>query len=124
MIDRVAGELYADLEEPRDQPGDWREAVRFIARRNWEAFLKHPWLLSVADGRPVLGPNISRKYEAELRPLDGIGLSDLEMDSVLTLVLVHVEGLARWQWRCSPCAPRAASPTPTGGPSSSLRWWR
>jgi AcrR family transcriptional regulator len=97
MIDRVAGELYADLEEPRDQPGDWREAVRFIARRNWEAFLKHPWLLSVADGRPVLGPNISRKYEAELRPLDGIGLSDLEMDSVLTLVLVHVEGLARWQ---------------------------
>ena len=49
------------------------------------------------DGRPVLGPNINRKYEAELRPLDGIGLSDIEMDSVLTLVLMHVEGLARWQ---------------------------
>ena len=45
----------------------------------------------------MLGPNINRKYEAELRPLDGIGLSDIEMDSVLTLVLMHVEGMARWQ---------------------------
>ncbi len=97
MVDRVSGEVYADLDEPSRQPGDWRDAVRFIARRNWELFLRHPWLLHVAGGRPVLGPHVNRKYEAELRPLDGIGLTDLEMDNVLTLVLVHVEGLARWQ---------------------------
>jgi hypothetical protein len=54
-------------------------------------------LLQVIAGRPVLGPNINRKYEAELTPLDGIGLTDIEMDSVLTMLLVHVEGLARWQ---------------------------
>ncbi len=97
MIDRVSGDVYADLDEPSAQRGDWRDALRFIARRNWDLFLGHPWLLHVVGGRPVLGPNINRKYEAELRPLDGIGLTDLEMDSVLTLVLVHVEGLARWQ---------------------------
>ena len=97
--------------------GTGAAALRFIARRNWELFLRHPWLLQVADGRPVLGPNISRKYEAELRPLDGIGLSDLEMDSVLTLVLVHVEGLARWQVALQSGRARAASPTTNGGPS-------
>ena len=96
MIDTVNGQLYADLDEPTRQ-GSWRAGLRFIARRNWEMFARHPWLLQIPQGRPVLGPNINRKYEAELRPLDGIGLSDLEMDGVLTMILVHVAGLARWQ---------------------------
>jgi len=97
MIDQVCGQVYADLGEPADQPDGWRGALTFIAHRNWDLFLRHPWLLHVLDGRPVLGPNINLKYEAELRPLDGIGLSDIDMDSVLTLVLTHVEGMARWQ---------------------------
>ena len=98
MIDRVAGEVYADLEEPRDQPGGLARrrcasSRGAIGRRSCSTRGCFP---SPTGGR-CSGPNISRKYEAELRPLDGIGLSDLEMDSVLTLVLVHVEGLARWQ---------------------------
>lgn len=51
--------------------------------------------MQIADLRSTLGPNATLKYEAELRPLDGIGLSDVEMDSVLTLVLSHVESTAR-----------------------------
>ncbi len=47
--------------------------------------------------RPALGPNTLRKYEAELRTLDGLGLQDIEMDSLLTLVLTHVEAVARAQ---------------------------
>jgi AcrR family transcriptional regulator len=97
MIDTVSGRVYSNAGEPSSQGGDWRAALRFIARRNWDLYLRHPWLLQVLGGRPVLGPNVNRKYEAELRPLDGIGLTDIEMDSVLTLVLLHVEGLARWQ---------------------------
>ncbi|WP_394822051.1 TetR/AcrR family transcriptional regulator [Pendulispora albinea] len=93
MIDTVCGELYEDVEAPSRQPG-WREALRFIALRNWETFQKHPWLLDIV-GRPVLGPNGSLKYEAELRPLEGLGLTDVEMDSVLSLILTHVEGAAR-----------------------------
>jgi hypothetical protein len=42
-----------------------------------------------------MGPHVSRNYEAELRPLDGIGLTDIEMDDTLTLVLSHVSSLAR-----------------------------
>jgi AcrR family transcriptional regulator len=97
MIDTVYGQLYADVDEPARQPGGWREGLRFIAARNWELYQRHPWLLQIVGARPVLGPNASLKYEAELRPLDGIGLTDLEMDAVLTLVLTHVEGTARAQ---------------------------
>lgn len=96
MTDAVYGQTYADLSEPSSQP-DWRTALRFVARKNWDLFLRHPWLLRVLGGRPVLGPQINRKYDAELRPLDGIGLTDVEMDNVLTLVLTHAEGMARWQ---------------------------
>lgn len=95
MFDTVAGELYTDVEEPSRQPGGWRGALQFIARRNWELFDRHPWLLQLSQARPVMGPHVSRNYEAELRPLEGIGLSDIEMDDTLTLVLSHVGSTAR-----------------------------
>lgn len=95
MFDAAYGELYAHVDEPSQQANDWRDALRFIAQRNWELYLRHPWMLHITPGRPVLGPHSSLKYEAELRPLDGIGLTDLEMDGTLTLILTHVEGCAR-----------------------------
>ncbi|WP_068924731.1 TetR/AcrR family transcriptional regulator [Planobispora rosea] len=95
MIDAAYGELYRDVDEPSAQPDGWRGALEFVAARNWDLYRRHPWMLQLVTPRPVLGPNASLKYEAELRPLDGIGLSDVEMDSVLALVLTHVEGTAR-----------------------------
>jgi len=95
MIDTAFAGLYADVDEPGRAPGGWRDALEFVATRNWELYRRHPWLLDVLGTRPVLGPNTTLKYEAELRPLDGLGLTDVEMDSVLTLVLTHVTGTAR-----------------------------
>ncbi|WP_437564218.1 TetR/AcrR family transcriptional regulator [Sorangium sp. So ce542] len=97
MVDTVYGDLYDDVDAPSRQPGGWRASLGYIAARNWELYQRHPWLLEIVGGRPVIGPNASLKYEAELRPLDGLGLTDVEMDSVLTLLLTHVEGAARAQ---------------------------
>jgi AcrR family transcriptional regulator len=95
MFDHVYGGLYADDDEPARQPGGWRGALEFIARRNWDVLVAHPWIHEVPTMRTALGPNITRKYEVELRPLDGLGLTDVEMDSALALVLSHVQGTAR-----------------------------
>lgn len=95
MLDTAFGEVYKSVDEPSQQPGDWKDAMRFIAQRNWQLYQSHPWMLQLLPGRPVLGPHASLKYEAELRPLDQLGLSDLEMDATLTLILTHVEGCAR-----------------------------
>jgi AcrR family transcriptional regulator len=97
MFDTAYGELYETVESPSQQPGGWRGALRFIAERNWDLYHKHPWMLQLATGRSILGPHAALKYEAELRPLDQLGLSDVEMDAVLTLILTHVEGTARAQ---------------------------
>jgi AcrR family transcriptional regulator len=92
MLDTVLGETA----RPDDVPGGWRGRLEQIARENFALHQRHPWLLQVvASSRPPLGPNVIAKYEYELRAVDGIGLTDVEMDSVLTLVLGHAQGAAR-----------------------------
>lgn len=114
MTDAVYADLYSDLDEAT-RAGDWREAMRFVARRNWDLQTRHPWLLEVRSPRPDLGPGVLRKYETELRAIDGIGLSDVEMDSVLTLILGHVTDTARNQVQ-------HVRDNRTG--MSDLEWWR
>jgi AcrR family transcriptional regulator len=115
MLDTAYSELYERVEEPSQQPGDWRDALCFIAQRNWELYRRHAWMLQVTTGRPILGPHEAIKYEAELRPLDGLGLSDVEMDAALTLILTHVEGCARAQ------ATRQHTQDDTG--MTDAEWW-
>ncbi|WP_084961444.1 TetR/AcrR family transcriptional regulator [Thermoactinospora rubra] len=91
MFDTVVGETL----RPADVPEGWRARLEHVARENWAMYLRHPWLLQVATTRPVLGPNVVAKYEYELRAVDGIGLTDLEMDLVVTLISGFVHGTAR-----------------------------
>ena len=89
MLDSVLGELYGP--EPA---GDWRARLTAVARANRDLFLRHPWALHVATGRPPLGPNLMAKYEHELRAVDGLGLSEVQMDLLVTLVNGVVRGIA------------------------------
>ncbi|WP_280181853.1 TetR/AcrR family transcriptional regulator, partial [Nocardia farcinica] len=84
MHDAVLADLYRDPGEPA-AAGDWRAGLTLVAQRNWQLYQRHPWLLGLIGTRPVPGPHSIAKYEAELRPLDGLGLGDVEMDAVLTL---------------------------------------
>jgi AcrR family transcriptional regulator len=92
MLDDVLGELYPD--EQAVAAGAWRARLTTMARANWEFFLRHPWALHVATGRPPLGPGLMRKYELELRAVDGLGLSEVQMDLLVTLVGGFVRGTA------------------------------
>lgn len=114
MVDAVFGELYDDV-EAANRTGDWRTGLRFVADRNSDLFRRHAWLLDVRPSRPTVGPNASRKYETELRPLDGIGLTDIEMDAALTLVLSHTESTAR--------ASRTVSRTRDESGMTDAEWW-
>ena len=92
MLDSVLGETA----EPGNMAGGWRERLELVAKENWALYLRHPWPLQVAaTGRPPLGPNTIAKYDRELRAIDGIGLTEVEMDSVLALILGHVESAAQ-----------------------------
>ncbi|GAA0966776.1 TetR/AcrR family transcriptional regulator [Acrocarpospora macrocephala] len=111
MLDTVYGDLYQAA-----PAGGWRERLESIAREQWALYHRHPWLLQVATGRPTLGPNAMAKYEFELAAVEGIGLSDLEMDSVVTLVYGYVHGAARGAVEAS------RAPQETG--MTDEQWWQ
>jgi len=113
LLDVMLDTVYGEGTEPTQD--SWRARLEHIARENLALYQRHPWLTRVATSRPVLGPNAIAKYDTELRAIDGIGLSDLEMDSVLTLVGGYVHGAARG------AADAAAAEQSTG--MSDEQWW-
>jgi AcrR family transcriptional regulator len=90
MLDTVYGELPR-----REMDGDWRAKLDEVARENRQLYLHHPWLLQVATSRPPLGPQVMAKYEYELAAVEGIGLTDIEMDATVALVNGYVHGAVR-----------------------------
>lgn len=95
LLDAMLDMAYAELSAPDSVGSDWRVELERVARENWTLFHKHPWMLQVATGRPVLGPMAMAKYERELRAVADLSLTESEMDSVVSLVLSHAEGAAR-----------------------------
>ncbi|MEV4498056.1 TetR/AcrR family transcriptional regulator [Micromonospora arborensis] len=95
LLDVMVDVLYGGMARPAEIPGGWRARLEQIARENLKLYQAHPWLLRAETSRPVLGPNLLAKYDYELAAVAGIGLDDVEMDSVLTLVLGHVRSAAR-----------------------------
>ena len=94
LLDAMLDTVYSEVGTTVDG-SDWRARLERVARDNWALYRRHPWLLQVATGRPPMGPNLIAKYERELAAVDGVGLSDVEMDSVIMLVNGFVHGAAR-----------------------------
>ena len=90
MVDQVSGETPLPPHE-----GSLRQRLAAIARVQWHGYLRHPWLLAIDTSRPPLGPNVSDHWEWCLAAIDGLGLADLDMDRVITLLLGFVSGPAR-----------------------------
>ncbi|MFE4371496.1 TetR/AcrR family transcriptional regulator [Streptomyces sp. NPDC056835] len=94
MLNQVRGETAAPPESPGSESG-WRAATEAVARAALALHQRHPWLLSVNQARPVLGPNSVSGLEKTLSAIKGMGLSDPELISVIIMVEGYVTGVAR-----------------------------
>lgn len=96
LIDVMLDAVVAEVPMPGDnESSGWRARLERVARENWALYHRHPWMLQVSTSRPVLGPNVVAKYDYELRAVDGIGLSDIEMDLLVSVVSDYVYGAVR-----------------------------
>ena len=91
MLDRVS----VEIENPSPALLDWRARLENLARQRWDMAQRHPWVMQVGTHRPPLGPNILATAEATLQAIDGIGLSDREMQLVGGLMTNYVRGAVR-----------------------------
>jgi AcrR family transcriptional regulator len=91
MVDRAYGEAVGS----QNTHGGWRDRLEQVARANWELYHRHAWMLQVGSSRPALGPNAIAKYDQELSAVSDIGLGDVEMDAVITMVSQFVQGAMR-----------------------------
>jgi AcrR family transcriptional regulator len=110
MFDQVVGEV-----ELPPHPPELRARLEGLARRQWDEYRRHPWLLQVDSSRPALGPHITRRWEWQLAALDGFGLTEVDLDQAVTLVVGFVAGPARM-------LQDAASTREESG-MGDLEWW-
>lgn len=115
LIDLMVDAVQLEVPLPQTRPEGVRARLEEIARDNWELYRRHPWLLQVDTTRPPLGPGISDRYEYQLGAVDGLGLSDLDMDSIVTLVGGFVAGAARAQ--------AAVERLATSSETTDVQWW-
>ncbi|MCS7483975.1 TetR/AcrR family transcriptional regulator C-terminal domain-containing protein [Umezawaea endophytica] len=95
LLDLMLDAAYGRMSRTSTAGQPWRARVTAVAAENRRLFETHPWAASVSTVRPLLGPGQMGKYEHELSALDGIGLSDVEVDAALTHVLSFVQAWAR-----------------------------
>jgi AcrR family transcriptional regulator len=89
MLDRVAAEVAAP------DARDWRGRLEQLARGRWAMAQRHPWLTQVSLHRPPLGPHLLAAAERALSAIDGLGLSESEMDQLITAIGDYVRGAIR-----------------------------
>ena len=90
MVDAVAAE-----DAPIDTELPLRDRLAAIAGAVRSELLRHPWLLEVPPWRLVLGPGRLGRFERQLAAVEGIGLTDVEMDRVITVLSDFATGNAR-----------------------------
>ncbi|MFC9355415.1 TetR/AcrR family transcriptional regulator [Rhodococcus sp. NPDC057014] len=78
-----------------DIDGGWRAALHEWALRMWAGLRRHPWVVDVAVGPRVMGPNELGWLETGLSALSGTGLTGGERLDSVVLITGHVRSLAQ-----------------------------
>ena len=95
MLDTVGGIEIGEV--PEFDPAQWRSNLTLMATGLRDYYLRHPWVLDLISHRPVLGPGTMSSYEFALRVVDGLGLTPVEMDLMVTTISAFAIGAARPQ---------------------------
>ena len=95
LLDVMADRAYAEITFRGSPATPWQEKLTALAEQHWDLLLAHPWLLQIAASLPLLGPGVTAFYDAELSAVDGLGLTGIDMDLIVSLLDDYVRGAAR-----------------------------
>ena len=95
LLNVMADRAYGEITTGADAGDPWPTRLSALAHQHWALLLSHPWLLHISASRPILGPNATALYDAELAAVDGLGLTDIDLDLTVSLLDGYVRGAAR-----------------------------
>ena len=101
LLDLMADQIVAEVLIMDELPGDWREAITLIARREREAGLRHPWIVDMVHHRShaVVGPNALRHLDQSMAAVAGLKLEPLDALRVVAAVDDYMLGFVARQAR-------------------------
>ncbi|MFD0521018.1 TetR/AcrR family transcriptional regulator C-terminal domain-containing protein [Paractinoplanes durhamensis] len=91
MIDAALGEVPL----PAPHPRGWRASIELVARLEWAAFQRHPWLApTMSITRPQVAPNAIRLSEWVMAAFDGTATPLPDRMYIQVLIFTFVRGIA------------------------------
>ena len=113
MVDTVYGERVDHVAVPADS--GVRSRLEALAREQWAFYERHPWTLSIASGRSVLGPNEAESYEHALSAVADLAFPARDAVAIVDAISMFVRGAAR------DAAEAAGAEAATG--KTEVEWW-
>jgi AcrR family transcriptional regulator len=96
LLDLMLDTAYRDrATEPARSDAPLRQRLEQLARDQWAFHERHPWTLSIASGRAVLGPNELDAYQASLVVVVDVGVPARDAVAIVDAISMFVRGAAR-----------------------------
>lgn len=84
LVELMADAISAELLVPGEILGDWRAALRAIAQRTRDTFVRHRWLIDTAGRRPLVTQNQLRHIEQSIAIVADL---DVDRDTAIGMVM-------------------------------------
>jgi AcrR family transcriptional regulator len=94
IIDLMYDAVVVEMHRTYDVGEGWRPALTAWAEDLWAFYLRHPWVLSVSQARPVLGPNEYVMLDTVLGIVFEAGLGAAETRRLTGALFQFVRGVA------------------------------
>ncbi|RSM99515.1 TetR/AcrR family transcriptional regulator [Nonomuraea sp. WAC 01424] len=96
LLARMVEAAQNEAPPPQTPADGWREGLRRAARRDWELYLRHPWILPqvMISTHGRLGRAVAAESESALASFDGLGLEPAEAFRHMFTFASYVQGVA------------------------------
>ncbi|TDE29026.1 TetR/AcrR family transcriptional regulator C-terminal domain-containing protein [Actinomadura sp. 6K520] len=92
ILDGVVDAVFAAIELPDAERGDWRDAIRHRASSARAVLSRHSWALGLMDSRRNPGPATLRHHDAVLRVLRKAGFTVPMAAHAVSLIDSYIAG--------------------------------
>ena len=97
LVRLMADAVFGQESLPEPGPDDWRARLETVARMHWQVYRRHPWVAAPAMTsavHPPLLPSAIAQVDWQLRTLEGLGLTHLDMIRAVSTLNSFVGGMA------------------------------